>query len=51
MQTISQDMLTKIKESVNIADVIGGYVSLIPRGKNYFCICHQSYMNFYHQTV
>ncbi|MBR2833988.1 MAG: DNA primase [Bacilli bacterium] len=39
MSRINSDMLTKIKESVNIVDVISEYISLTPRGKNYFGIC------------
>ena len=39
MNTLSKDTIDRIKDSVNIVDVISEYVSLIPRGKNYFGIC------------
>lgn len=39
MNNLSQEKLNEIRNSVNIVDVISQYVSLIPRGKNYFGIC------------
>lgn len=39
MQTLSQEKINEIRNSVNIVDVISSYVSLTPRGKNYFGVC------------
>ena len=39
MNKIDSDTLTRIKESISIVDVIADYISLTPRGKNYFGIC------------
>ena len=39
MKTISQEKLNEIRNSVNIVDVIYSYISLTPKGKNYFGIC------------
>ena len=39
MNTLSQEKLNEIKNSVNIVDIISSYISLSPRGKNYFGIC------------
>ena len=39
MNTISKEKIDEIRDSVNIVDVISSYVSLVPKGKNYFGIC------------
>ena len=39
MATLSNDELNKIRNSVNIVDVVRNYVNLEKKGKNYFGIC------------
>lgn len=39
MNTLSQEKITEIRNSVNIVDVISSYISLTPRGKNFFGVC------------
>ena len=39
MKLLTQEKINEIRNSVNIVDVISSYVSLTPRGKNYFGIC------------
>ena len=39
MNTLTQEQINEIRNSVNIVDVISSYVSLTPKGKNYFGIC------------
>lgn len=39
MNNISQELLNEIRNSVDIVDIVSNYVSLTPRGKNYFGIC------------
>lgn len=39
MNSLSQEKINEIRNSVNIVDVISSYVSLIPKGKNYFGVC------------
>lgn len=39
MNNISQELLNEIRNSVDIVDIVSSYVSLTPRGKNYFGIC------------
>ena len=39
MAVLSNDELSKIRNSVNIVDVISNYVNLEKKGKNYFGIC------------
>ena len=39
MNRISQEKIAEIKNSVDIVDVISQYVSLTPKGKNYFGVC------------
>ena len=39
MNTLSQEKLNEIRNSVNIVDVISSYINLTPKGKNYFGIC------------
>lgn len=39
MNTLSQEKLNEIRNSVNIVDVISSYVNLTPKGKNYFGVC------------
>ena len=39
MASLSNDELIKIRNSVNIVDVIGSYINLEKKGKNYFGIC------------
>lgn len=39
MNTLSQEQIAEIRNSVNIVDVISSYVSLVPHGKNYFGVC------------
>ena len=36
---IDNDTINKIKDSLDIVDVISNYVSLTSRGKNYFGVC------------
>jgi len=39
MASLSNDELSKIRNSVNIVDVISNYINLEKKGKNYFGIC------------
>jgi len=39
MALISQDEINNIRASVNIVDIIGGFIPLNKKGKNYFCVC------------
>ena len=39
MNTLSQEKINEIRNSVNIVDVISSYIPLTPKGKNYFGIC------------
>ena len=39
MAVLSNDELSKIRNSVNIVDVISNYINLEKKGKNYFGIC------------
>lgn len=39
MNTLSQEKLNEIRNSVDIVDVVSNYVSLTPRGKNFFGVC------------
>ena len=39
MNTLSQEKLNEIRNSVDIVDVISSYINLTPKGKNYFGIC------------
>lgn len=39
MAFIPQEEINYIKQSANIVDIIGSYVSLSPKGKNFFGIC------------
>ena len=39
MQQLTQEKINEIRNSVNIVDIISSYVSLTPKGKNYFGIC------------
>ena len=36
---MDNDVINKVRESVDIVDVISKYVNLIPKGKNYFGVC------------
>ncbi len=39
MEAVSKEKLNEIRTSVDIVDVIGKYIPLTPKGKNYFCVC------------
>ncbi len=39
MNLLSQEQIQEIRDSVDIVDVISSYVSLTPKGRNYFGIC------------
>ena len=39
MEALSKEKLTEIKDSVDIVNVIGSYLPLTPKGKNFFGIC------------
>lgn len=39
MNLLSQEQIQEIRDSVDIVDVISNYVSLTPKGRNYFGIC------------
>lgn len=39
MASLSNEELNRIRNSVNIVDVIGNSINLEKKGKNYFCIC------------
>ena len=36
---ISQNIINQIIEEVDIVDVVGSYLSLTPKGKNYWAVC------------
>ncbi len=37
--TLLNDEINQIRSSVNIVDIISGYIPLTPRGKNFFGVC------------
>ena len=39
MNVISKEKIDEIRENTNIVDIISNYVSLVPKGKNYFGVC------------
>ena len=39
MEVISKEKLAEIRNSVDIVNVIGSYIPLSPKGKNYFGVC------------
>ena len=39
MKQIEPDKILEIRNSIDIVDVISNYVSLTPRGKNFFGVC------------
>lgn len=39
MVRIDNDKINEIRNSVNIVDVIGSYIKLYPKGRNYFAVC------------
>ena len=39
MNRLSPEKITEIRDSVDIVDVISSYVSLEPKGKNFFGVC------------
>ena len=39
MEILSNDKIKEIKDSVDIVDVIGSYLPLTPKGKNFFGVC------------
>ena len=39
MASLSNDEFIKIRNSVNIVDIISSYINLEKKGKNYFGIC------------
>lgn len=39
MNYLSQEKIKEIRDSVDIVDIISNYVSLTPKGKNYFGVC------------
>lgn len=39
METLTQQQISEIRNSVNIVDVVSNYISLTKRGKNYFGVC------------
>lgn len=39
MSMISQETINEIRSNVDIVDIISGYISLTPKGKNYFGVC------------
>ena len=39
MAFIAQEEINHVRNSANIVDVIGSYVPLTPKGKNFFCVC------------
>lgn len=39
MNSLSQEKINEIRNSVNIVDVISSYVPLTPKGKNFFGVC------------
>lgn len=39
MNQVSQELINEIRSSVDIVDVIGNYVELTPKGRNFFGVC------------
>ncbi|MGM9834236.1 MAG: DNA primase [Bacilli bacterium] len=39
MAYISDDEINDIRASANIVDIVGDYIPLTPKGKNYLCVC------------
>ena len=39
MQRLSQDKINEIRQSVDIVDILGQYLSLTKKGRNYVAIC------------
>lgn len=39
MALISEDVIKRVREANDIVDVIGNYLPLTPKGKNYFAVC------------
>ena len=39
MAFIDDETLNKIRKESDIVDVIGGYIDLVPKGKNFFGVC------------
>ena len=39
MNVLTQENLKHISDSVDIVDVISKYIPMIPKGKNFFCVC------------
>ena len=39
MALITNDMINTIRNKANIVDVIGSYIPLTQRGRNYLCVC------------
>ena len=39
MQTLSQEQINEIRNSVDIVDVVSKYIPLTKKGKNYFGVC------------
>ena len=39
MKFLSQEKINEIRDSVDIVDVIGNYVQLVPKGKNFIGVC------------
>ena len=39
MNKLTNEKINEIRDSVDIVDIISNYVSLIPKGKNYFGVC------------
>lgn len=36
---VDDNFIRNVRESNDIVDVIGGYLPLVQKGKNYFCVC------------
>lgn len=36
---LSNDKINEIRNSINIVDLIGEYLPLVQKGRNYFCVC------------
>lgn len=39
MALIDNEIIGRIRKSNDIVDVIGSYIDLVPKGKNYFGVC------------
>lgn len=39
VSVLTQEDLKQIQDSVDIVDVVSKYIPLIPKGKNFFCVC------------